>query len=80
MSMSESISQNNAPLAAIPATSLVNDVPFKDIAQYFTAPINDAARELGIGITALKLVCRRNGLKRWPFRKVFLCSLLNYSL
>ena len=34
-----------------------------------------AARELGVGLTALKKRCRKLGIKRWPFRLV--CRRLN---
>ena len=32
--------------------------------------IEDAAKELGIGITALKKRCREYGIYRWPHRQV----------
>ena len=34
----------------------------------FTLPQEEAARELGISLTSLKQVCRKLGLKRWPYR------------
>ncbi|PWA44034.1 protein RKD1 [Artemisia annua] len=40
------------------------------ISQYFYMPIPQAAKELGIGLTALKVNCRRVGIKRWPYRKL----------
>uniref|UniRef100_A0A7S0N8A0 RWP-RK domain-containing protein n=1 Tax=Pyramimonas obovata TaxID=1411642 RepID=A0A7S0N8A0_9CHLO len=40
------------------------------VAQFFHLPINDAAKELGMCLTVLKKICRRNGLKRWPHRKL----------
>lgn len=33
-------------------------------------PINDAARELGMGVTMLKRLCRKFDIKRWPYRKL----------
>jgi hypothetical protein len=33
-------------------------------------PINDVAKELGICATMLKKICRRNGIPRWPHRKI----------
>ncbi|PWA65641.1 protein RKD2 [Artemisia annua] len=33
-------------------------------------PISQAAKELGIGLTALKVNCRRVGIKHWPYRKL----------
>lgn len=35
-----------------------------------------AAKELGMGVTKLKEVCRANGLQRWPFRKRHSLQLL----
>mmetsp|Transcript_20950 Transcript_20950/g.35125 ORF Transcript_20950/g.35125 Transcript_20950/m.35125 type:complete len:370 (-) Transcript_20950:322-1431(-) len=40
------------------------------IGQYFHLPINEASKELGTCLTMLKKICRRNGLKRWPHRKL----------
>ncbi|XP_074567102.1 protein RKD2-like [Curcuma longa] len=42
----------------------------KEVANYVHLPITEAAKELRICPTALKKVCRRHGLPRWPFRKV----------
>lgn len=36
---------------------------------YFDMPIQEAAQQLGIGLSVLKRVCRTIGLARWPFRK-----------
>ncbi|KAH7287029.1 hypothetical protein KP509_32G033900 [Ceratopteris richardii] len=41
-----------------------------DLAQFFHLPINAAAKELGICPTVLKKICRRNGMRRWPHRKI----------
>ncbi|CAL6306190.1 unnamed protein product [Bathycoccus prasinos] len=32
--------------------------------------LNDAAKELGMGVTALKKKCRKFGVKRWPYRQI----------
>jgi DNA-binding MurR/RpiR family transcriptional regulator len=32
--------------------------------------LNDAARELGMGVTALKKKCRKLGFRRWPYRQI----------
>ncbi|KAK1263659.1 Protein RKD3 [Acorus gramineus] len=47
----------------------------KDLVGYFHLPITSAAKELQVCSTALKKVCRRNGVKRWPHRKVTRLSL-----
>ena len=37
---------------------------------YPNRPINEAAKYLGICPTVLKKICRKNGLPRWPHRKL----------
>ena len=43
----------------------------KFLSKYFHMPIVDAAKELGMCTTMLKKLCRRCGISRWPYRKVF---------
>jgi hypothetical protein len=40
--------------------------------------LNEAANELGLGVTAFKKKCREMGFKRWPHRQV-LDETLNES-
>nr|GMC52641.1 protein RKD1-like [Ipomoea batatas] len=40
------------------------------ISNYFYMPINQAAKELNVGLTQLKKRCRRLGIRRWPHRKL----------
>ncbi|XP_060210519.1 uncharacterized protein LOC132637450 [Lycium barbarum] len=42
----------------------------KDFAGYLHLPIETAAKKLNICPTVMKKVCRRDGLSRWPFRKI----------
>ncbi|CAI9764943.1 unnamed protein product [Fraxinus pennsylvanica] len=42
----------------------------KDVIGYFDHPIEDAARKLNVCPTVMKKICRRDGLPRWPYRKV----------
>lgn len=42
----------------------------KEVAACFHLPIEVAAKQLGVGQTWLKLLCRSNGVARWPFRKI----------
>ena len=44
-------------------------VSYQAIASFFGQPQNDAARQLGISLTALKQVCRKLGLPRWPYMR-----------
>lgn len=37
---------------------------------YFHLPLYKAADELGLCVTALKTVCRKVGIRGWPFRKL----------
>lgn len=43
---------------------------FEQLSSFFHLPINDASKELGICTTLLKKICRRNGITRWPYRKI----------
>ncbi|CAH9076739.1 unnamed protein product [Cuscuta europaea] len=42
----------------------------KDFAGYLHLPIEEAARRMNICPTVMKKICRRDGLVRWPYRKV----------
>lgn len=39
---------------------------------YTSETIEGAARQLGVGVTALKKRCRELGIKRWPHRQVII--------
>jgi len=43
---------------------------FDELREHFHRPINEVSQELGICATLLKKVCRQNGIKRWPHRKI----------
>ncbi|CAL1390040.1 unnamed protein product [Linum trigynum] len=43
---------------------------YKDLADYFDYPIQEAARLLNLCPTVLKKICRQDGVPRWPHRKV----------
>jgi len=51
-------------------TSHRYDAKMKVVCRYFHLPINDASERLNICPTVLKKICRRNGVARWPFRKL----------
>ena len=38
--------------------------------QVYHLPINEAASQLGIGVTVLKKYCRKFVIGRWPYRKL----------
>lgn len=46
------------------------NISFDELSKYFHLPINQVAKELGICATILKKICRRNGIPRWPHRKI----------
>lgn len=43
---------------------------FEDLAPYFHLPINEVAVKLNVCATILKKICRKNGIQRWPHRKI----------
>lgn len=47
-----------------------HEYTYEELAQYFHMPINDVSQELGICATLLKKICRKNGINRWPHRKI----------
>uniref|UniRef100_A0A0D9XXY7 RWP-RK domain-containing protein n=1 Tax=Leersia perrieri TaxID=77586 RepID=A0A0D9XXY7_9ORYZ len=66
-------------LPVIKRNSLSNSLPRRektrklqlgDIAPYFELPIAKAASKLDVCATALKGICRKHGVSRWPYRKV----------
>ncbi len=46
------------------------NISFDELSKYFHLPINQVAKEMGVCATILKKICRRNGIPRWPHRKV----------
>ncbi len=52
-------------------TQLAQVITFEELSQYFHLPINEVSKELGVCATVLKKICRRNGIPRWPHRKVY---------
>ena len=41
-----------------------------EVGRYFHLPIEEAARRMKLCPTVLKKICRRDGMTRWPHRKV----------
>jgi len=50
--------------------TVLPELSFQEISQYFHLPISQAAKELKVCETLLKKICRVNGIKRWPHRKI----------
>lgn len=49
---------------------LLSTIPKTQLEQLFHMPLEAAAEELGLGLTAMKTLCRQHNLSRWPYRKV----------
>lgn len=45
-----------------------------DLKSYMHLPIAEAGKRLDICPTVLTKICKRNGLRRWPYRKVMFLS------
>lgn len=43
---------------------------FEQLSEYFHLPINEVSTRLGVCATVLKKICRKNGIPRWPHRKI----------
>jgi len=46
------------------------NISFDELSKFFHLPINQVAKELNVCATILKKICRRNGIPRWPHRKI----------
>jgi len=46
------------------------NISFDELSKFFHLPINQVAKELGVCATILKKICRKNGIPRWPHRKI----------
>lgn len=46
-----------------------SDITYEEMEKYFHLPGEKAAKELGVGLTILKRLCRKFGLARWPYKK-----------
>ncbi|GJQ10832.1 hypothetical protein GpartN1_g4961.t1 [Galdieria partita] len=42
----------------------------EDLIDFFLLPRDEVAQELGICVTLLKKICRKNGIKQWPYRRL----------
>ena len=68
---------------------LSKTIKIEDLRRFFHLPINEVAAQLGTCATALKKICRRNKINKWPFRQIrsitksiqsLECATLNDSL
>jgi len=49
---------------------LSKTIKIDDLRRFFHMPINEVAHQLGTCATALKKICRRNKIMKWPFRQI----------
>ena len=49
---------------------LSKSVKMEDLRKYFHLPIVEVARQLGACTTALKKICRKNNISKWPYRQI----------
>ncbi|KFK25847.1 hypothetical protein AALP_AA8G169800 [Arabis alpina] len=60
--------RRNTPLSA--QRLRTGKLTLDDLKKYFHLPIEKAAQTMEVCPTVLKKVCRRGGLRRWPYRKI----------
>jgi len=69
----DSVQQNSTTFRLLRLDSTMppsKNITFEELSKYFHVPINQVAKELGVCATILKKICRRNGIPRWPHRKI----------
>ncbi|TDH70487.1 hypothetical protein CCR75_006298 [Bremia lactucae] len=54
----------------LPHSNSVKDLTLNELRPHFNKPMAVVAKELGVCITLMKKICRRNGLVRWPHRRI----------
>ncbi|KAG9414058.1 hypothetical protein AC1031_013264 [Aphanomyces cochlioides] len=62
-------SSDPAKLGKRRALSL-SKITIEDFYEYFDKPIVAVAREFGVCTTLFKKICRKSGIRRWPYRKI----------
>lgn len=45
-------------------------VTLGDLERYFEYPIEEVSKMMGVSTTIIKRLCRKYGIKRWPYRQV----------
>lgn len=54
-------------------TNASRNITFAMLQSHFERPLQEAALRFGVCTTLLKNICRKNGIKNWPFRRI--CGL-----
>ena len=70
----ESRDATNSATIVMPAALLyrtAEPIPsYIELRQYFHLPLIEAAQNCGLSATVFKKVCRRNGIRKWPYRQL----------
>ncbi|CAI5738062.1 unnamed protein product [Hyaloperonospora brassicae] len=53
-----------------PIANATRDITFAMLQPHFERPLQQAADSFGVCTTLLKKICRRNGIRNWPHRKI----------
>jgi len=58
------------PAASLYQTAAEQIPSYIELRQYFHLPLIEAAQNCGLSATVFKKVCRRNGIRKWPYRQL----------
>ncbi|CAM9617884.1 unnamed protein product, partial [Chrysoparadoxa australica] len=45
-------------------------VKLVDLERHFDYPIEEVSKKMGVSTTIIKRLCRKHGIKRWPYRQI----------
>ncbi len=62
--------KNQSFMRPVSSYNTVSSLTLDDVSKFFHMPINEVSDKLGVCATVLKKICRRNGISRWPHRKI----------
>eukprot|EP01038_Epipyxis_sp_PR26KG_P003958 gene3958-5677_t len=62
--------QSPSPLKRESDLPLSKTIKLDDLRRYFHLPIVEVAKQLGTCTTALKKLCRKNDIHKWPYRQI----------
>ncbi|KAK7410725.1 hypothetical protein VNO78_01741 [Psophocarpus tetragonolobus] len=78
------VDERPVPVPLASATSISKKrssaLEFEEIKNHFDLPINEAAKQMNVGLTMLKRRCRELNIMRWPHRKIKSLQLLIHNV